>query len=236
MGTTLIGTEPELLALLDDLLADRGSAWWGDFYKDRAKPCPFFVEWPDENLMAWAGQGRLGAGRALELGCGNGRNAIFLARHGFQVDAIDFSQKAIDWAAERVRTTGADVRLQCRSIFDPAIEPGSYDLVYDTGCFHHIAPHRRPAYVSLVLRALRPGGRFGLVCFQTEAGSGFTDRQVYEQRSLGGGLGFSDEQLRDFWGRYLNVLELRPMRKPSAEEGAFGEDFLWALLAQRRVG
>ncbi len=30
----------------------RGGAWWDEFFGDRSKPCPFFVEWPDENLVA----------------------------------------------------------------------------------------------------------------------------------------------------------------------------------------
>jgi hypothetical protein len=34
-----------------------GAAWWDEFFADRAKPCPFFVEWPDENLVAPTGRG-----------------------------------------------------------------------------------------------------------------------------------------------------------------------------------
>ncbi len=55
-----------------------GAGWWDEFFADRAKPCPFFVEWPDENLVAWFGEGLLVPGRVLELGCGPGRNAIYL--------------------------------------------------------------------------------------------------------------------------------------------------------------
>ena len=231
----LIYSEHDLLQLLDELLADRGGDWWSGFYADRAKPCPFFVATPDETLVDWARSGRLGAGRALELGCGNGRNAIFLARNGFVVDAVDFSRKAIDWAAENVRAAGVNVTLHCRSIFDLDDAPGFYDLVYDTGCFHHIAPHRRRSYVDLVRGALRPGGAFGLVCFKTEAGSGFSDLEVYERRALGGGLGYSEAQLRDLWSQHLAEIEvLRSMRKAEPDSGVFGEDFLWALLGRVR--
>lgn len=230
----LIYSEHDLLGLLDELVADRGGDWWSGFYADRSKPCPFFVTAPDETLVDWAGSGRLGAGRALELGCGNGRNAIYLARNGFAVDAVDFSREAIDWAKENVTAADVNVTLHCRSIFDLEFTPGTYDLVYDTGCFHHIAPHRRRSYVEIVLRALRSGGAFGLVCFKSEAGSGFTDREVYERRSLGGGLGYSEAQLRAFWGAYLAEIEvLRSMRKADPASGAFGEDFLWALLGRR---
>ena len=53
----------------------RGAGWWDEFFADRAKPCPFFVEWPDENLIAWFSEGLLAPGRVLELGSGPGRNA-----------------------------------------------------------------------------------------------------------------------------------------------------------------
>ena len=58
----------------------RGAGWWDEFFADRAKPCPFFVEWPDENLIAWFSEGLLAPGRVLELGSGPGRNAGSSAR------------------------------------------------------------------------------------------------------------------------------------------------------------
>lgn len=73
------------------------------FFSDRAKPCPFFVEWPDENLAEWFHKDLLVPGHVLELGCGNGRNALFLTELGCRVDAVDFSQEAISWASERAR-------------------------------------------------------------------------------------------------------------------------------------
>ena len=91
----------DALRRLDALLDSRGSAWWGEFFADRAKPCPFFVEWPDENLVEWFGDGTLTPGRVLELGCGHGRNALYLASQGCQVEAVDFSAQAIGWARER---------------------------------------------------------------------------------------------------------------------------------------
>jgi hypothetical protein len=82
-----------------------------------------------------------------------------------------------------------------------------------------------------VRRALKPGGSYGLVCFRPEGGSGFTDQQVYERGSLGGGLGYSADRLRAMWDKPPFTLRvLRQMRKSSGPE-AFGEDFLWALLA-----
>ena len=229
-----IYTTGDVLNMLDTLVSGQSSAWWGEFFADRAKACPFFTEWPDENLAEWFGRGLLAPGRVLELGCGNGRDATYLAGLGCHVDAVDFSAQAIDWARERARSAGASVTFQCCSIFDAALSDGSYDLVYDSGCFHHLPPHRRKDYVELVGRALRPGGSYGLVCFRPDGGSGYTDRQVYERGSLGGGLGYSADRLRAIWDRApFSVRVLRQINKTDGQGPCFGEDFLWALLARK---
>jgi hypothetical protein len=89
--------------------------------------------------------------------------------------------------------------------------------------------------VALVDRALKPGGRFGLVCFRPEGGSGLTDLEVYQRASLGGGLGYTEDRLRALWDRPpFAVQVLRPMRKTGGQDPCFGEDFLWTLLATKR--
>lgn len=223
-----------LLALLDSLLQDRSGSWWDEFYASREKPCPFFVRWPDENLVSYFERQLVRAGRVLELGCGNGRNAMFLAQQGCQVDAVDFSQTAIAWAEEQALDVGASVNFICRSIFDVDVPKHAYDLVYDCGCFHHVPPHRRPGYLALVSAALKPDGRFGLVCFRPEGGSGLSDREVYEQRTLGGGLGYSEVQLRHMFDDSFEAIEFRRMEKMAPETRRFGEDFLWTGLMRPR--
>ncbi|MDP1719462.1 MAG: class I SAM-dependent methyltransferase [Candidatus Nanopelagicaceae bacterium] len=234
MPEQFIYTTEDMSVALDALLADRGGNWWDGFFSDRSKPIPFFVEWPDENLVEWFDGGLLTPGRVLELGCGHGRNALFLAGLGCSVDAIDFSEEAIEWAKERARSARIPVNFQCSSIFDATFDEGSYDLVYDSGCFHHLPPHRRKDYVELVRRALKPGGSFGLVCFRPEGGGGYTDRQVYEHRSLGGGMGYSENHLRILWDvAPFSMRVLRQMAKKDDRDSLFGEDFLWALLATK---
>ncbi|MDP3086435.1 MAG: class I SAM-dependent methyltransferase [Rubrivivax sp.] len=221
------------LAELDALLAGRQQDWWDAFYQDRAKPCPIFGTSPDESLATWVVDGLLPPGRALDLGCGNARNAIFLASHGFAVEAVDYSRTAIDWARQRVAQAGADVRLRQQSVFELDLQPGSHELIYDSGCFHHIAPHRRSRYVELVVNALAPGGWFGLVCFRPDGGSGYSDDEVYERRSLGGGLGYTEQRLREIWGGGLQVHSIRQMNTPSPASGLFGAPFLWTMLARK---
>lgn len=207
---------------------------WDSFYADRAKPCPFFVAFPDESLAEWVGSGAIAPGRAIDLGCGHGRNAVYLAKQGFRVEGLDVSATALQWARDRAAEARVDVTWRNKSVFDAQLAAGSYALVHDSGCFHHIAPHRREQYVDLVVNALQPGGWFTLTTFRPEGGSGYTDDQVYERGSLGGGLGYTEDQLRAFWSRGLEVQQVRQMRKAAPGSQLFGEDFLWVLLARKR--
>jgi SAM-dependent methyltransferase len=224
---------PDTLATLDAAFENRQCAWWDAFYAQRERPVPFFVGVPDESLWKWVSNGLIAPGKALDLGCGNGRNSIHLARVGFSVEGVDFSEVAIAWATQQARDAGVAVRLHHASVFDLPLEAGSYDLVYDSGCFHHMPPHRRLPYVERVADALKPGGMFGMTCFRPEGGSGLSDAEVYERGTLGGGLGYTQAQLRDIWSPRLAIREIRPMEDAAPQSGLFGRSFLWAVLAQR---
>ncbi|MEK5070991.1 class I SAM-dependent methyltransferase [Sporosarcina sp. FSL K6-1508] len=107
----------------------------------------------------------LHSGRSLELGCGLGRNAIYLMQKGCTDDAVDLSEQSLQWAAERAKENNLTVNLIHKNIFDMKVKVETYDIVYDSGCFHHIASHRRMDYVHLVQKALKPGGYFAITCF-----------------------------------------------------------------------
>jgi len=99
----------------------------------------------------------LPAGRALDLGAGEGRNAIWLAEHGWQVTAVDFSAvglaKAAELAAGRgvtgVRWVEADLRE-----YQPG--PAAYDLVLLA--YVHLPPDEFGALLQRAASALAPGG------------------------------------------------------------------------------
>lgn len=72
--------------------------FWNPFYTDRERPVPFFKNAPDENLVSYYERNLIHPGKALDLGCGPGRNAIYLAQQGFEVTGYDISSVAIQWA------------------------------------------------------------------------------------------------------------------------------------------
>ncbi|MFD7486349.1 class I SAM-dependent methyltransferase [Streptomyces mirabilis] len=237
-----IRTVDDVLKLLDGLFApgaDRwtagGAAWWDGFYADRSKPVPFFVAKPDESLVGYLDKNLITPGRALDLGCGPGRNALHLAAAGFQVDAVDLSPTAIAWAQDRAREAGAEIRFHCGDAFALTDRDwgGPYDLVHDSGCFYHLPPHRRISYLALLDRVLAPGGHLSLTCFAAGAmGSELPDEAFYRQSALHGGLAYTPESLRWVFSD-LTEVELRRMRDEPPESGLFGEPFLWTALFRR---
>lgn len=111
---------------------------------------------PPELVALVEGQDALPPGSALELGCGTGTNAVYLARHGWQVTAVDLIDRAIGQAREKAEAAGAAVRLMCGDAtrLDELDVPGPYDLFFDLSCYCGIPPHRRDAYATgLTLRA-----------------------------------------------------------------------------------
>ncbi|TJZ57041.1 class I SAM-dependent methyltransferase [Streptomyces piniterrae] len=239
-----IRTVDDVLKLMDDLFApeaDRwttdAATWWDRFYTDRSRPVPFFVAKPDESLASYLDRRLITPGRALDLGCGPGRNALYLASLGFRVDAVDLSPTAVDWAEERAREAGADIRFHRGDAFSLGVGAaefrGPYDLICDSGCFHHLPPHRRISYLALLDRALAPGGHLALTCFAAGGrGSELPDADFYRESGLHGGLAYTPESLRWIFSD-LTEVELRRMHDEPANSPYFGEPFLWTGLFRR---
>lgn len=99
------------------------------------------------------------AGRALDLGCGTGTNAVYMARHGWDVTGIDFVPRAIQMAKARAREAGVSPRLIVGDVtkLSELGVGGGFTLVLDMGCLHSIPAARRGAYVDGVTAATSPG-------------------------------------------------------------------------------
>lgn len=105
-------------------------------------------------------------GRALDLGCGTGTNALWLAQHGWTAVGVDFSALAIESARRKTDwTSGATfVEGDVTRLSELGVE-GPFDLVLDIGCFHSVAVRRRDDYVREVARVARSGARTMIFAF-----------------------------------------------------------------------
>jgi SAM-dependent methyltransferase len=95
---------------------------------------------------------------ALDVGCGEGGDAIWLAERGWQVVGIDVSQVAVDRATARATTEGVSGRVtfEQRDLMSWAPPAAAYDLV--TACFIHLPPGPRLEVYAGIAAAVAPGG------------------------------------------------------------------------------
>jgi cyclopropane fatty-acyl-phospholipid synthase-like methyltransferase len=129
---------------------------------------PPWVQGARPELVALVESGDLLPGRAIDLGCGEGDNAIFLAQHGFRVTAVDFSPAAIAKAKVKARKAGADVNFVIDDLTGLARVEGQFDLLVDYGTFDDLSTKDRGAYVDQVTSLAKPGAKFLLWCFEWE--------------------------------------------------------------------
>lgn len=101
-------------------------------------------------------------GRALDMGCGTGIDSVYLAGQGWQVTALDFVSKALEYTAELAAKAGVSVDTVQADITEWQV-PAAYDLVLDHGLMHNMDPVRHPAYRERVLQALASDGDFLLL-------------------------------------------------------------------------
>ena len=131
----------------------------------------------------------------VDLGCGAGNYAVWLATRGFQMTGVDVSPKALELAKGLADKKGVTCRFIAGDL-TREIEAldGSFDFAYDWEVLHHVFPENREQYVGNVLRMLRPGARYLSVCFSEEDAPGFGGKGKYRKTRLGTTLYFSSEQ------------------------------------------
>ncbi|MFN8440089.1 MAG: class I SAM-dependent methyltransferase [Caldilineaceae bacterium] len=117
-------------------------------------------------------------GRMLDMGCGLGRACLYLAKHGWQCDGVDFVEQAIQTARQRAEAAGLADRITFHGSSVGAVDflQPPYDLVIDVGCLHAQAADVCIAYANQVKRLLQPGGLFLLFAHVRDDAAGTQGR------------------------------------------------------------
>lgn len=101
---------------------------------------------------------RIDAGSALDMGCGSGRNALYLAARGFEVTAVDSNPAAVARLQSIVQAEGLDrVDARVYDINEARLE-GPFDFIACTVTLMFLDPGRVEAVIEDMQRATRPGG------------------------------------------------------------------------------
>lgn len=101
------------------------------------------------------------SGRALDLACGRGANALLLAQSGLETHAWDFSSVAIAQLDEQARKRGLKIHTQVRDVVDVPPEANSFDVIL-------VSFFLERQLIPALIRALRPNGRIFYQTFVRE--------------------------------------------------------------------
>jgi SAM-dependent methyltransferase len=108
------------------------------------------------DLVGFVGSHRIG-GRVLEVGCGTGTQAVWLASQGLPVTAVDIAPTAIAKARERAAAAGVEADFRVGDVL-AALPGGPYGLVFDRGVLHGMQGDERARLADRVHAALAPDG------------------------------------------------------------------------------
>jgi ubiquinone/menaquinone biosynthesis C-methylase UbiE len=127
------------------------STHWNDRYATAD-----YVWKADPNIFLAAEAATLPAGHALDLACGEGRNAVWLAEQGWTVTGVDFSDVGLDKGRRLAAERGVEVDWACADATAWTSPPGGFDLV--AVCYLQLPAEQRRAAMGVAGRALARGG------------------------------------------------------------------------------
>lgn len=192
---------------------------WDRPYRGEGTP-GWDVGRPSSNLKDLIEKRTVTPCRALELGCGTGTNAVYLAQQGFDVSAIDIAPTALALAENKAQAAGVTVRWLLANVLSaPRIEPAEF--IFDRGCYHGVRQVNAAGYVETLRKLSRPGTRVLIL-----AGNANEERHYGPPR-------VTEEQLRqdfsaDFYFEWLKTTKFDTRQEDKA--GALA----WSVLLRRK--
>jgi ubiquinone/menaquinone biosynthesis C-methylase UbiE len=150
---------------------------WEEMYKGRP---PWDIGRPQPVFVRLFRDGEIKQGRVLDVGCGSGENAMFLAENGCSVSGVDIAHRAIELAREKTAKRRLKVDFSVCDVLTlgSCFREGEFDTVIDSGLFHALADEERPVYVKQVYRVLKGDGAYFMMCFSDKEPGEWGPRRV----------------------------------------------------------
>lgn len=138
--------------------------FWDEVYKGTP---PWDLGYPQPAFQALIQSGEIKPGRALDIGCGRGENAIMLAMNGCEVTGIDLAKEAVSEAKAKAIERHVKINFAVGNVLqmDQLFKEGEFDIIIDSGLFHVMTDEERPVFARQVHRALKEGGKYFMLCF-----------------------------------------------------------------------
>lgn len=119
-----------------------------------------------DELVALVDSGSIKPCRAIDLGCGAGANAIYLAQKGFDVTGVDFAEAAIEKAKSRAKDAGVQVDFIVDDLTNLRHVSDTFDFLLDYGVLDDLRLPQREPYVQNMLPLTHSGSRYLLWGFE----------------------------------------------------------------------
>jgi len=173
---------------------------------------------PSAELVALIESGIVEKGAALDICCGSGENAVYLAKQGFSCYGIDISATAINYAREKAAREAISCQLVPGNAIKLPYPDNNFTLVFDRGCFHSIPPRDRKTFIKGVHRVLKPTGKYLLLCFSSK-----------DHRSYQAPYSFSPKDIQRY---FSSLFQIHYIKKLSREvRGA--KHYLLSILMEK---
>ena len=145
---------------------------------------PWDLGRPQRAVVELAEAGRI-VGSVLDVGCGTGEHALYLAERGHAVVGVDLSPRAIELATTKAWERGSPAVFEVWDALRVDELGRPFDTALDVGMFHTLTDEERPVYARSLRRALRDRGRLLLLCWSERNDWGRGPRRVSQMELLG---------------------------------------------------
>lgn len=147
-------------------------------------------------------------GRALDIGCGQGRHTFFLAQNGFEAFGIDFLERPITEAKQRAENEQIhNVHFQVMDVLNLDFPDNYFDVVLDWSVLDHIYPKDWGTYLQNIRRVLKQDGFLILTEFSardkriTDPGKNFSDGANYDHF-------FREDEIKNLFKHHFDIVQI----------------------------
>jgi 2-polyprenyl-3-methyl-5-hydroxy-6-metoxy-1,4-benzoquinol methylase len=163
---------------------------------------PWDIGRPQKEFVQLEEAGEI-VGSVLDVGCGTGENALFLAAQGHDVWGVDFTPIAIEKARDKATERNLNVTFLTRNALELRTLGRTFDIVIDSGLFHVLNDEERPRFVTGLASVLHRNGTYFMLCFSELEPGSYGPRRVTQR------------DIRNAFDRTWHINYIRPAQMES---------------------